>query len=422
MTLALAAFYTAHVFYFLRRQLVDRELLVSFIGLAAFFLAMTMPLVLSREWITASWAIQAFVLLWVAGKLGSEFVRQVGYVLFAVVLFRFCFIDLQTQFLAARCASADLSWRDYLQELVERVVMFGIPIASFAGAYRLLAQARCSRWPRRARSSTGRTTSRPGSAATGRCRRSSSPRFGTLFLYLQLEFNRTFGYFYAPARLPLLTLLWLGMCGLLLYEFLAKRRSPGSVALRAGDRGLLIKLFCFDLRSWGVSPTFVYDGPYSFRDAVLRLVDFGAVVGFLGGAYALLAGRGRAKPTAHGARLRQPGAAVHLPDARSQHVSAQYLPGMQSGGVSIVWSLFALALILRGIARRSAAVRYLGLALFAIVTWKVFFVDLAQLDQFYRIVAFILLGILVLSGSFVYLKYREKFADQAHQPSKESTP
>ncbi len=50
-----------------------------------------------------------------------------------------------------------------------------------------------------------------------------------------------------------------------------------------------------------------------------------------------------------------------------------------------------------------------GLALFAIVAWKVFFVDLAQLDQFYRIVAFIVLGILTLVGSFAYLKYRDNF-------------
>ena len=52
------------------------------------------------------------------------------------------------------------------------------------------------------------------------------------------------------------------------------------------------------------------------------------------------------------------------------------------------------------------------MALFAIVAWKVFFVDLERLDQFYRIVAFIVLGILVLCGSFVYLKYRETFATQ----------
>jgi uncharacterized membrane protein len=53
--------------------------------------------------------------------------------------------------------------------------------------------------------------------------------------------------------------------------------------------------------------------------------------------------------------------------------------------------------------------RYLALLLFAIVAWKVFFVDLSNLDQFYRIVAFVILGLLVLCGSFLYLKYRELF-------------
>ena len=52
------------------------------------------------------------------------------------------------------------------------------------------------------------------------------------------------------------------------------------------------------------------------------------------------------------------------------------------------------------------AVADAGLALFAVVAWKVLFSDLTDLLQVYRIVAFILLGLLVLSGSFVYLKYR----------------
>jgi len=50
------------------------------------------------------------------------------------------------------------------------------------------------------------------------------------------------------------------------------------------------------------------------------------------------------------------------------------------------------------------------LALFGVVVWRVFFVDLATLDAFYRIVAFIVLGLLLLCGSFIYLKYRETFA------------
>ena len=52
--------------------------------------------------------------------------------------------------------------------------------------------------------------------------------------------------------------------------------------------GLLIKLFVFDLPGWAITYRMAVRRPYSFRDAGLRLVDFGAVVGFFAGAYALL--------------------------------------------------------------------------------------------------------------------------------------
>jgi len=89
---------------------------------------------------------------------------------------------------------------------------------------------------------------------------------------------------------------------------------------------------------------------------------------------------------------------------------AHYVPGLRAGGVSILWSIFALGLIGTGIWKDARAMRYVGLALFAVVSWKILFLDLSRLEQLYRIIAFILLGILVLSGSFVYLKYRSTFA------------
>ena len=86
MTLGLAAFYTLHVYYFLLRGLRDRGLLLSFTVLAAFFVSITMPLVLSAEWITAAWAIQALVLLWIARKMDSQFIRHLAYLLYLIVL------------------------------------------------------------------------------------------------------------------------------------------------------------------------------------------------------------------------------------------------------------------------------------------------------------------------------------------------
>jgi uncharacterized membrane protein len=410
LTLGLAAFYTAHVYYFLRRQLVDRELLVSFIGLAAFFVAMTMPLLLSAEWITASWAVQALVLVWIAEKLGSEFIRQVGYVLFAIVMARFSFIDLQTQFLAAP-PSADLAWSDYLQELVERVLMFGIPIASLAGAFRLLNQ----RDDTIADGTESHVVDRandvpPWIHGNWAMKLLLVAAIATLFVYVHLELSRTFGYFYAPARLPLLTLLWIGLCAFLLYESVVQESFVLTWLFELAVVAVLVKLFAFDLVFWQVSPKFVYDGPYSFRDAVLRLVDFGAVAGFLAAGYAFLAGRTQAATVRSFLGFTSLAMLFIYLTLEVNTALREYLPGMQSGGVSILWSLFALGLIFGGIARRVATARYLGFALFLIVFCKVFFVDLEQLDQFYRIVAFLLLGILALVGSFAYLKYRDQFA------------
>jgi uncharacterized membrane protein len=86
-----------------------------------------------------------------------------------------------------------------------------------------------------------------------------------------------------------------------------------------------------------------------------------------------------------------------------------HLRGLQAGGVTILWSLFAFALLLTGIRSSLRERRYVGLILFSIVAFKVFFVDLASLDQFYRIIAFIVLGLLVTGGSFLYLRARQKF-------------
>lgn len=407
VTLSLAAFYSIHVFYCLARRLVDRELIVSFIGLAAFFLAVTMPLVFSREWVTVSWAVQAFVLLWVAKKLGSEFLRHVCYVLYGIVLFRFGLFDLPNHFLTAPSV-ANIAVSQYLNQLLERLVMFGVPIASIGGAYWLLARPTVE----------GDRLVDQSNDISGWIREAWAVRLAVglsmamLFVYLHLEFNRTFGFFYQPLKLPLLTLLWLAMCGTLVYESLISKHGAIRGLLVLFVAGLLLKLFAFDLPGWQVTEQMLYGGAYSFRDASFRLLDFGAVVGFFTAAYALLIG----KPHSKSVGVFFGFAALSLLFVYlSLEVNSflfHYVPGLRTGGVSILWSIFALALILRGIWRNVKALRYIGLMLFAIVAWKVFFIDLSQLDQLYRIVAFLVLGIMLLFGSFIYLKYRDSFARQ----------
>lgn len=405
VTLSLAAFYTVHVFWFLLRKIVDRDLLTCFLGLSAFFLAVTMPILLSPEWVTVSWALEALVLLWIARRLGSSFLRQVSYVLYGIVLLRFGLVDLRTQFLTAPSA-ADLPVASYLAQLAERIVMFGVPIASLGGAY-WLTQRQAQAEGTLIAEQNDTPTLLPGATFM---RLAAGVAIAMLFVYLNLEFSRSAGYFYAPLKLPVLTLLWLAICGLLLSQVVAHSSQALLVALLVAFAAVICKVLFIDIPSWNPTGSFVYGGDYSLRDALLRLVDFGAVVGALAGGYGLLVGRDD-KRTA-GAVLGFASLAMLFLYLTLEVNSFlyTYMEGLRPGGISILWSLFALGLILCGIAKNERILRYLGLGLFVIVVWKVFFVDLSQLGQIYRIVAFLLLGILVLTGSFVYLKYKDTFA------------
>jgi uncharacterized membrane protein len=59
-------------------------------------------------------------------------------------------------------------------------------------------------------------------------------------------------------------------------------------------------------------------------------------------------------------------------------------------------------LIALGIQRKSALLRWQALALFGTVVIKVFIYDSSYLERFYRIVSFLMLGLVLLAVSFLY--------------------
>jgi uncharacterized membrane protein len=63
---------------------------------------------------------------------------------------------------------------------------------------------------------------------------------------------------------------------------------------------------------------------------------------------------------------------------------------------------YGAMLMVVGFLRRSAFVRWQALLLIAVTIAKVFIYDVSQLDRGYRIVSFIVLGVLLLAISFVY--------------------
>jgi uncharacterized membrane protein len=72
--------------------------------------------------------------------------------------------------------------------------------------------------------------------------------------------------------------------------------------------------------------------------------------------------------------------------------------------LSILWTFYAIGLLLSGIVRKSAILRWEALVLLGVVVGKVFLMDLSSLDKIYRIASFVVLGVVLLRVSFYYQK------------------
>lgn len=413
-SLGLSIYYGLHLNALLRRKDVDRNLMVVFLGLTSCFLAITMPLMISKQWVTASWSLQALLLMWMAFQLRSGTIRTISYIFFAIVMVRFGLWDLRQSFFAGdQVSNANLPVKEYLLFLVERLVSFGIPIASLGLAYR---------WVRKnPREDSQSTAIQPVGESDNQLLFGIKEDWilptligGAILmalLYLHLEVSRSVGYAFAPARDSMITVLWLGFCGLLAYVWIKTKNELIAPVLLLGIALVIGKVLFHDIFfTWRLGPRFAYAGEYSFRDALMRLIDFAAVTGFLVAGFAFIRNRSSSDLIKQFLATASVAMLFIYSTLEVNSFLFQYFPGARYGGVSILWAIFALSMTLVGIGRNLKTLRYCGLTLFTIVSIKVFFVDMRQLDPIWRIIAFVILGIILLLGSFVYLKHRERFA------------
>jgi uncharacterized membrane protein len=80
----------------------------------------------------------------------------------------------------------------------------------------------------------------------------------------------------------------------------------------------------------------------------------------------------------------------------------------QKLSLSVIWALYSVALMIIGFVKRHAPSRIFAIALFFVTILKVFFYDLSELANIYRIISFIALGIALLGVSFLYTRYKDQ--------------
>lgn len=407
VALGLAAFYTVHVYLFLKKRGTDKGLSLSFIGLASFFLILTMPLILSDQWLTLCWSVQALVLLWLSSKLESRFLQIVSYVLYLIVFLRFFAVDLNQSF--SGIISEDISVASYLLMLAERLISFGVPVGSIAFAVKLIKK------PVPADETLVLEPSndiKPVFNQNHTVIIATGAVFAMLFLYLHLEINRTLSLLWVPLRMPALSGLWILASLYLLFLFCRIGRNILLTILSLFTLGIVFKLFVFDLPMWGASQhhfRYLVQEGYSFLDAGMRLLDNGIIIAFFVYAFKILNKRNDAGSMRN---MFGYGSVILLFVYTSLEINSllfNFVPGLMAGGISVFWALYALGLVTGGLIKRIRPLRFSGLGLFSFVALKVFFSDLAKLDPLYKIIAFTLLGAVLLAGAFAYLRFQDRF-------------
>ena len=70
--------------------------------------------------------------------------------------------------------------------------------------------------------------------------------------------------------------------------------------------------------------------------------------------------------------------------------------------LSVVWGIYAIAILSIGFWRRVRPLRLSSLGLFGLTALKLVIIDMAKVEEVYRIVSFLVLGILMIGASYLY--------------------
>jgi uncharacterized membrane protein len=79
--------------------------------------------------------------------------------------------------------------------------------------------------------------------------------------------------------------------------------------------------------------------------------------------------------------------------------------------LSVTWAAYATLLIVAGLKKHFAPIRYFAMAVFVVTIVKVFAIDLAELQRIYRVLSIIGLGVALLLSSYLY----QRLATPSHE-------
>jgi uncharacterized membrane protein len=430
--LLVSTFFTCLFYAAWRWSREDRLLAYSYVGAAVVFFTTAVAIQLELQWVTIAWAIEALMLLWIGLRSGESAPRHAALAVFGVASLHWLAWD-----------APEFSYRaaaGFLPLLNQRALSCLVLIGALAAAAWLY---------RRERAGVG---DEERSAAGTLCTLAANAlAFALLTLDLNDYFERrkwlasgqpadgSYGLNlsndgFENTRQFSLSALWTIYGAMLLYYGVRRNFR----VLRFAGFALLvlatIKVFALDLSFYAASwhtPVFnqtftafallvaayalavwlyAKDGRIGDDErAVVPILVVIANVLALVALSAEAAGYFQSRIAAEWGRV-GPGMSPASPefDARLRDLElAKQL------SLSVMWAVYGGGLLVAGRVWRVRLLRLMALALLSLTTLKVFFWDLSSLDRVYRIVSFIMLGLILLAVSYLYQKSQQRAASEA---------
>lgn len=342
--------------------------------------------------ITMLWTLFAMGLFWIAWRVKNQLSYLACLALLAVGSFKFIVLDYHRVF----NLSGSLVFEPRYRELI---FQRGLTTIGLLGAVFIVAKLarRLSTFDIKA---TGNDTAVLYTSFTF-----------LLFFILNVEVGAFFGDYLPDSRSAFITMLWtLFAMGLFWIAWRVKNRMSYIACLALLAAGTL-KFVVFD-----------YHGVFRFGESFIFKSGYGslifqrwlATIGLLAAIFlvAKLAKRLEALNIKAGDKdstVLYVSFAVLLLIVLNVEVSAffgDHVPQARFASISVLWALFSIGLMVLGFAKRLRVVRRLSLMLFAVTIVKVFLADMSRVSTPFRIISFIVLGVLLIGASYLYHKYK----------------
>jgi uncharacterized membrane protein len=107
---------------------------------------------------------------------------------------------------------------------------------------------------------------------------------------------------------------------------------------------------------------------------------------------------------------------------RNMYEASRQLEIVRDFSFSAIWIVYGAALMIIGFWKRSAFIRWQAMVLLAVTIGKVFLYDSRELQQIYRILSFIALGVMLMTISYAYHRDWFKLSPRKSSGAEQETP